>query len=107
MCLTCKHFQKQNYKYAKENNEQWEAKGGKQRATHIDITGGLEDGWRLPLDETIVVEGGFRHRGDVVVAVGAGCCYSIIIIVVIIILMIICAGGGGGGSFCTRRVVYL
>ena len=70
MCLTCKHFQKQNYKYAKENNEQWEAKpGGKQRATHIDITGGLEDGWRLPLDETIMVEGGFRHRGDVVVAV--------------------------------------
>ena len=48
------------------------AKGGKQGATHIDITGGLEDGWRLPLDETIVVEGGFRHRRDVVVAVGAG-----------------------------------
>jgi len=46
--------------------------GGKQRATHIDITGGLEDGWRLPLDETIMVEGGFRHRGDVIVAVGAG-----------------------------------
>ena len=80
--------------------------GGKQRATHIDITGGLEDGWRLPLDETIMVEGGFRHCGDVVVAVSAGCCYKTIIIVVIIILMIICAGGGGG-SFCTRRVVYV
>ena len=72
LCLTCKQLQKQSDKYAKENNEQWEAKEGKQRATHIDITGGLEDGWRLPLDETIVVKGGFRHRRDVVVAVGAG-----------------------------------
>ena len=68
--MTCKQLQKQSDKYAKENNEQWEE--GKGRATHIDITGGLEDGWRLPLDETIVVEGGFRHRGDVVVAISAG-----------------------------------
>ena len=73
------------------------AKGGKQGATHIDITGGLEDGWRLPLDETIVVEGGFRHRGDVVVAISAGWCFGIIIIVGII-LIIICGGVGVGLS---------
>ena len=95
--MPCKQLQKQNYKYAKVYNEQWEAKEGKGRATYIDITGGLEDGWRLPLDETIVVEGGFRHRGDVVVAVGAGWCFGIIIIVGII-LIIICGGVGVGIS---------
>ena len=45
-----------------------------------------------------MVEGGFRHCGDVVVAVGAGRCYKIFLIVVIIIVMIICDGGVVGVS---------
>ena len=49
-----------------------------------------------------MVEGGFRHRGDVVVAVSAGQCYSIIIIVNIIV-MIICDGGVGNRQTHGRK----
>ena len=38
----------------------------------VDITGGLEDGGWLPLDQPVVVQGGLGHRRDVVVTVGTG-----------------------------------
>ena len=38
---------------------------------HIDITGRLEDGWRFPFNEAVVVKGRLGHRCDVVVPVSA------------------------------------